>query len=57
MAQASIPTAGVQVPRNGSVTLPAQGASAPTMQMVDDGNQNACKNLAFHVDDSGSAHS
>jgi hypothetical protein len=48
----------VQVPANGSVTLPAQGAGAPTVQMIDSHTkQNACigANLTFSY--SGSAHS
>jgi hypothetical protein len=57
LTQASIPAAGVQVPANGQVTLPAQGATAPTLRMQDSGNQDACKNLTFHLDYSGSAHS
>ena len=40
--QSSIPAAGVQVPANGSITLPAQGATAPSIRMLDSGsNQNA----------------
>jgi hypothetical protein len=57
VAQAAIPAAGVQVPANGSVTLPAQGATAPTVRMVDSGDQDDCKNLTFHFDYTGSAHS
>jgi hypothetical protein len=66
LVQAGIPAAGVQVPANGSVTLPAQGATAPTVQMVNrqdatpgdgTGNQDACRNATFQLDYSGSAHS
>jgi hypothetical protein len=66
LVQATIPAAGVQVPANGSVTLPAQGSTAPTVQMVNrqdvhpgdgTGNQNACRNATFQLDFSGSAHS
>jgi hypothetical protein len=66
LVQATIPAAGVQVPANGAVTLPAQGATAPTVQMVDRhdvtpgdgaGNQDACRNVTFQLDYSGSAHS
>lgn len=57
VAQAVIPAAGVLVPANGAVTLPAQGATAPTVEMTDSGNQDACKNLTFHFDYSGDAHS
>ncbi|TMC48514.1 MAG: hypothetical protein E6J20_18800 [Chloroflexi bacterium] len=47
----------VTIPANGSVTLPAQGVTAPTIQMTDSGNQNACKNATFNLSYSGSAHS
>ncbi len=57
VTQAVIPAAGVLVPANGAVTLPAQGATAPAVVMTDSGNQDACKNLSFHFDYSGSAHS
>lgn len=57
VTQASIPAAGVLVPANGAVTLPAQGATAPSVLMNDGGDQNACKNLTFGFDYSGSAHS
>jgi hypothetical protein len=57
VAPASIPAAGVLVPANGAVTLPAQGATTPTVRMTDSGNQDACKNLTFHFDYTGSAHS
>jgi len=55
---ASIPSAGVQVPANGSVTLPAQGGRAPSVQMVDTGaNQDACQNATVTFSYTGSAHS
>src|SRR5262249_8953124 len=57
LTQATIPAAGVLVPPNGSVTLPAQGATAPIVRMLNSGNQNACKHLSFHFDYTGSAHS
>jgi hypothetical protein len=57
ITQSVIPAAGVQVAANGAVTLPAQGATAPSVKMNDSGNQNACKNLNFHFDYTGSAHS
>ena len=48
----------VKVPAGGSVTLPAQGASAPTIRMVNLAtNQDACKNARFSLTYSGSAHS
>jgi hypothetical protein len=57
VVQASMPTDGVQVPANGQVTLPAQGATAPTVGLADGADQNACRNLRFHLEYSGSAHS
>jgi hypothetical protein len=53
----SFPSGGIQVPANGQVTLPAQGATAPTLRMNDSGNQDACKNANLQLDYSGSAHS
>jgi hypothetical protein len=48
----------VRVPANGSVTLPAQGVTAPTIRMVDlPVNQDACKSARFTLRYSGSAHS
>ncbi len=48
----------VQVPARGAVTLPAQGASAPTIRMLDtSANQNACRNLTLRLGYTGSAHS
>jgi Bacterial Ig-like domain len=48
----------VRVPAGGSVTLPAQGATAPTIRMVNlPVNQDACKNARFTLSYSGSAHS
>jgi hypothetical protein len=44
----------VVAPR-GSVTLPAQGISAPTIRMLDDGNQDACKRATVHLLYRGSA--
>lgn len=58
IAQASIPSAGVAIPANGAVTLPTQGATAPTIQMLDTGtNQDACENADLTLGYSGSAHS
>jgi hypothetical protein len=48
----------VQIPSGGSVTLPAQGVSAPALQMIDSHtNQDACENAGFTLSFSGSAHS
>jgi hypothetical protein len=48
----------VAVPANGSVTLPAQGATAPTLQMLDTRtNQDPCENAHLMLDFAGSAHS
>jgi hypothetical protein len=53
----------VTVPANGSVTLPQANSAnngtvtAPTIQMTDSGNQDACKNATFNLSYSGSAHS
>jgi hypothetical protein len=48
----------VQVPANGSVTLPAQGVTAPKIQMNDNHqNQDACKSANFALNYTGSAHS
>jgi large repetitive protein len=56
--QASIPAAGVAVPANGSVSLPAHGATAPSIQMIDTGtNQDACQNAQLQLSYTGSAHS
>lgn len=41
------------VPARASVTLPAQGVSAPTIRMLDDGNQDACKSATIHLRYSG----
>ncbi len=44
----------VLVPARGSVTLPAQGATAPTVAMLDLAtNQDACKGATFTLDYSG----
>jgi hypothetical protein len=45
----------IVVPAHGSVTLPAQGATAPQVTMLDLAtNQNACKNAVFTFSYSGS---
>jgi hypothetical protein len=48
----------LDVPAHSSVTLPAQGRSAPTIQLVDlPINQDACQNARFPLSFAGSAHS
>ena len=48
----------VRIPAGGSVTLPAQGATAPTIRLLNlPVNQDACKNARFSLGYSGSAHS
>ncbi|MGA2284873.1 MAG: hypothetical protein ABSG55_01210 [Dehalococcoidia bacterium] len=53
----------VTIPANGSVALPHANSAgngtvtAPTIQMTDSGNQDACKNATFSLSYSGSAHS
>jgi hypothetical protein len=48
----------VQVPANGSVTLATQGASAPTIRMLDTHtSQDPCRNATISFTYSGSAHS
>jgi len=58
VTQATVSGAGVQVPANGSVTLPAPGASAPGIMMIDSHtNQNACAGAKLTLSYTGSAHS
>ena len=59
IAQSSVSTTtSVQVPANGSVTLPAQGASAPSIQLVDSHTaQDACQGARLTITYTGSAHS
>jgi hypothetical protein len=49
----------VQVPANGSVTLPAQGVSDPQIQLLDleAVNQDGCQGVTFALDYTGVAHS
>ncbi|MEN3282787.1 MAG: large repetitive protein [Solirubrobacteraceae bacterium] len=48
----------VRIPAGGSVTLPAQGVTAPTIRLLNlPINQDACKNARFSLGYSGSAHS
>ena len=54
-ASSAIP---VEVPADGSVTLPAQGVSTATIELVNlPVNQDACINAAFPLRFTGSAHS
>ncbi len=51
-------TAPITVRPHGSVTLSAQGRSAPTIQLLDlPVNQDACQNTKFPLSFTGSAHS
>jgi hypothetical protein len=55
---ASVPAAGIVVPANGTVTLPAQGATALSVQMVESHtNQDACQGATLTLTYTGSAHS
>lgn len=48
----------VLIGANGSVTLPAQGVAAPTIQLLDlPVDQDACMNATFPLSFTGSAHS
>ena len=48
----------LQVPAHGSVSLPAQGVSAPRLQMLDlPSDQRACENAVLRLTYAGSAHS
>jgi hypothetical protein len=59
LTQSSVSSATpVQVPAEGSVTLPAQGVSAPTIALLDlPVNQDACRGVGFGLTYTGSAHS
>jgi hypothetical protein len=59
IAQSNVSTTtSVQVPANGSVTLPTQGAIAPSIQLVDSHTaQDACHGAHLTLTYSGSAHS
>jgi hypothetical protein len=47
----------VEIPANGSVTLPTQGRSAPTIQLLNlPVNQDACQNAHLPLSLNGSAH-
>jgi hypothetical protein len=57
VSQARIPLGGIAVPAHGSVTLPVQGATAPTIRLVESGtNQDACENARLALAYSGGAH-
>ncbi len=57
VSQVSIPPGGIVVAPRGSVTLPAQGAAAPTIQLTESGtNQDACQNARLTLAYSGVAH-
>lgn len=48
----------LELPAHGSVTLPAQGHSAPTIQLLDlPRDQDACQSARFPLSFTGSAHS
>lgn len=54
--QPSLTSAGVQIPGDGSVTLPAQGASTAAIRMLDLGsNQDACQSAHLRLLFSGTA--
>jgi hypothetical protein len=59
LTQSSVSSAApVRIPAGGSVTLPAQGVTAPTIRLLNlPVNQDACKNARFSLGYSGSAHS
>lgn len=58
LEQTSIPSAGIAVPAGGSVTLPAQGATTASIQMLDLAiDQDACQNAQLTLTYSGSASS
>jgi hypothetical protein len=55
-SNAAVPGLEILVPANGSVTLPAQGATAPVVEMLDlPTNQDACKGAVFSLSYSGTA--
>lgn len=57
VSQASIPRGGIAVPAHRSVTLPAQGAVAPMIRLIESGkNQDACQNARLTLAYSGDAH-
>lgn len=57
VTQASLPQSGIAVPPHGTVTLPAQGATAPTVRMIESGtNQDSCQGARLTLGYDGSAH-
>lgn len=55
-SNAAVPGLEILVPANGSVTLPAQGATAPAVEMLDlPTNQDACKGAVFSLSYAGTA--
>jgi hypothetical protein len=57
ISQARIPAKGIAVPPHGSVTLPAQGATAPTIGLIESGtNQDPCQGARLTLAYDGSAH-
>lgn len=59
LAQSNVSSAiPVEIQAHGSLALPAQGRSAPTIQLVNlPVNQDACQNARFPLSFTGSAHS
>jgi len=59
LAQSSVSSAApVEIQAHGSVTLPAQGRSAPAIGLMDlPVNQDSCQNARFPLSFTGSAHS
>ncbi len=58
IVQTSLPADGLVIAANASITLPAGGATAPTVQMLDTGtDQDPCQNAKLGLSYAGSAHS
>lgn len=58
IAPARIPSGGITVPANGSVTLPTANASPPSIRMIESGtDQDVCQGTHLTLAYSGSAHS
>jgi hypothetical protein len=57
IAPATIPEGGIAIPPLGSVTLPAEGATAPTIRLIESGtNQDSCQGVRLMLAYRGSAH-
>jgi hypothetical protein len=58
LAQSDVADAApLEIPAHSSITLPAQGRSAPTIQLLNlPVNQDACQNARFPLNLTGSAH-